>query len=191
MKKFLKLKKNRAVFLDRDGVINKKAKEHDYIKNWGEFEFLPDVGKTIRKLNKDFLIVVITNQRGIGRGVMSFEGLEEIHRKMKAGLNRQKAKIDKIYFCPHKLDENCECRKPNPGLILKASRDLNINLKNSFMVGDSIEDIEAGKKAGCKTIFLKNKASLKKHGNKTIKTDFIIKNFSELTKVVKNGKIDF
>jgi len=145
----------RAVFLDRDGVINKKAPEGDYIKSWDEFEFLPSVKTAIRKLNENgFLVIIVSNQRGIARGLMTEEDLKEIHRKMKEELAEVRAVIDGIYYCPHDLDDHCNCRKPKPGLLLKAAREHDIDLGRSWMVGDHESDIEAGKRAGCKTILI-------------------------------------
>lgn len=148
--------KKRAIFLDRDGVINKNSKEHDYVKSWGEFEFLPGIIETVRELNKDFLVVVVSNQRGIARGMMTKENVEEVHKNMVKEFSRKGAKIDAIYVCPHDDSDNCNCRKPKPGMILKAAKDLDIDLKESYVIGDSISDIEAGKKAGCKPILFKN-----------------------------------
>ncbi len=146
--------KKRAIFLDRDGVINKKAKEHDYIKNWGEFEFLPHVADVISRLNKNFLVVVISNQGGVSRGMMTLDDVNSIHANMQSELEKSNAIIDKIYVCPHYMKEKCACRKPKPGLILQAAQDLSIDLATSYVVGDSLIDIEAGKKAGCKTILI-------------------------------------
>ncbi len=171
--------KKRAIFLDRDGVINKKAKEHDYIKNWGEFEFLPNVAKTIRQLNKNFLVVVVSNQGGVSRGIMTIDQVNDIHSKMQLELKKDQAIIDKIYFCPHYIQENCLCRKPKPGLINKAAKDLNIDLSQSYMIGDSITDIQAGKEAGCKTILFNNLPDSEK-----TKPDFLARNLLEIPKIL-------
>jgi histidinol-phosphate phosphatase family protein len=168
--------KRKAIFLDRDGVINKKAKEHDYIKNWEEFEFLPNVAETIRELNKEFLVVIISNQRGIGRGMMTTKDINDIHIKMKEELLRKGAVIDGIYFCPHADNDNCSCRKPMPGMLLMAAEELNIDLADSFMIGDSVSDIEAGKKAGCKTILISN--------SKNTGADYVISSLSAVIKII-------
>lgn len=168
--------KRKAIFLDRDGVINKKAKEHDYIKNWEEFEFLPNVAETIRELNKEFLVVIISNQRGIGRGMMTTKDINDIHIKMKEELLRKGAVIDGIYFCPHADNDNCSCRKPMPGMLLMAAEELNIDLADSFMIGDSVSDIEAGKKAGCKTILISN--------SKNMGSDYVISSLSAVIKII-------
>ena len=167
--------KKRAIFLDRDGVINKKAKEHDYIKNWGEFEFLPHVADVISQLNKKFLVVVASNQQGISRGLMTLDDVNSIHANMKSELKKSNAIIDKIYVCPHYIKERCACRKPEPGMILQAAKELGIGLPNSYMIGDSITDIEAGKKAGCKTVLFGDTTAMQK-----VKPDFIARTILEI-----------
>jgi histidinol-phosphate phosphatase family protein len=151
----MKRRKHRAVFLDRDGVVNRKPPEGDYIKRWSEFEFLPNVKAAIKKLNKEgFLIIVASNQRGIAKGFMTEDDLEEIHLRMKEELKKAGAVIDGIYYCPHDIEEHCGCRKPEPGLLLRAAREHDIDLDGSWMIGDGESDIEAGKRAGCKTILV-------------------------------------
>jgi histidinol-phosphate phosphatase family protein len=146
---------NRAVFLDRDGIINRRPAEHDYVKSWEEFVFLPGVVEVVKALReRGFLIVVVTNQRGVARGLTAIADLEEIHRRMKERLEKENAVIDGIYVCPHCDEDLCDCRKPEPGLLLKAKDDLDIDLSGSYMIGDSPVDIEAGKTAGCRTIMV-------------------------------------
>ena len=150
-------RKYKCVFLDRDGVINEKAPEGDYIKNWSGFEFLTGVKEAIKKLNKaGFLVIIITNQRGIAKGLMTEGDLKDIHTKMIEELKKSGAKIDGIYYCPHDEKDNCNCRKPEIGMFLKAKKDFNIDLNKSWIIGDSKYDIIAGKNAGCKTILLIN-----------------------------------
>lgn len=146
---------NRAVFLDRDGIINRRPAEHDYVKSWEEFVLLPGVPQVIKALRESgFLIVVVTNQRGVARGLISAADLEEIHRRMKERLAEANALIDAVYICPHSDEDRCDCRKPAPGLLLKAKEDLDIDLSRSYLVGDSAVDIKAGKNAGCRTVLL-------------------------------------
>lgn len=153
--------KNKAIFLDRDGVLNKKR--NDYVKSIDELEIFPNIGREISKIkNQGFLIIVVTNQSVINRGIITKEKLFEIHSKIQDILIKDKTSIDKFYFCPHRPDENCKCRKPNPGLILQAINEFSIDVSKSWMVGDSKTDIEAGRKAGCKTIFLDENDSFKK-----------------------------
>ncbi len=145
------LSKNKAVFLDRDGVINKKL-PNDYVKDWTEFEFLPYVKEAIKLLNQaKFKIIVVTNQAGVGKGIVKKEQLHKIHQQMMDELKESGAHIDGIYYCPHLVEENCNCRKPKPGMLKKAGKEFNIDFKNSWMIGDEPKDIEAGKSAGCKT----------------------------------------
>ena len=153
-------RKYKCVFLDRDGVINKKAPEGDYIKNWNEFRFLPGAKEAIKRLNKaGFLIIIITNQRGVAKGLMTEEDLKDIHTKMIEELKESWAKVDGIYYCPHEEKDNCNCRKPKIGMFLEAVKDfkdvgIKINLNESYIIGDSEKDIIAGKTIGLKTIKL-------------------------------------
>ncbi len=139
----------KAVFLDRDGVINKKPPEHDYVKSVREFFLLPKSLEAIKHLKeKGYLVVVITNQRGIAKGLMTKEAVDEVHKII--------TDAEAFYVCPHDYVANCSCRKPKPGLILKAVNDLNINLGNSLMIGDSDDDRKAALSAGIlqKNIFI-------------------------------------
>lgn len=152
------IKKNKAIFLDRDGVLNKNR--DDYVKSTKELEIFSNIGKEILKLKmKGFLIIVITNQSVINRKIITIRELEEIHSTIQKFLMKSKTSIDKFYFCPHRPDENCDCRKPKPGLILQAINEFSIDVSKSWMVGDSKTDIQAGEKAGCKTILLKKNDS--------------------------------
>ena len=140
--------KRRCVFLDRDGVINVKAPDDGYIRHWSEFRFLPGITGLIRLFNVlDFLVIVVTNQRGIARQLMGLEDLELIHRNMREELARDGARIDDILFCPHGEGE-CECRKPLPGMVKEAERRWNIDLRASLMIGDSPSDHELAKNCG-------------------------------------------
>jgi len=158
------MKMVRAVFLDRDGVINKEV---GHISKPEQFELLPKVGEAIRLLNKNkFKVIVISNQTVIARGEDTIEDIENIHKKMKKEIEKCGAHIDAIYYCPHHPDKgfpgerveykiNCDCRKPKIGLLKKAVKKFNIYLKNSFFIGDKTVDIQTGKNAGCKTILVK------------------------------------
>lgn len=155
--------KQKAIFLDRDGVINKYV---GFLRNINDFELLPGVAEAIKKINlSGYLAIVATNQPVIARGEVTYDELQEIHNKMETLLGRQGAYIDKIYFCPHhphkgykgertELKIDCECRKPKPGMLLKAAEDYNIELSQSWMIGDGVNDIKAGKTAGSKTVLV-------------------------------------
>lgn len=155
--------KQKAVFLDRDGTINVYK---DFLTDIDDFELIPGVADAIKKINAlGYLAIVITNQPVIARGEISWDQLEEIHNKMETELGKEGAYLDGIYFCPHhphkgydgeivELKIECDCRKPKPGMILKASKDFNVDLSQSYMLGDSENDIKAGIAAGCKSILL-------------------------------------
>lgn len=157
--------KQKAIFLDRDGTINKYV---GFVRKPDEFELLPDVANAIKEINSSgYLAIVITNQPVIARGEVSYEGLNEIHNKMETLLGEEGAYVDAIYYCPHHPDKGfagevkelkmeCNCRKPKPGMILQAATDFNIDLEQSWMVGDSENDILAGINAGCKTALISN-----------------------------------
>lgn len=151
----LKTAKISAVFLDRDGVINQKATEHDYIKRCEDFHLLPGAAKAIQLLNQHcYKVIIVTNQRGIARGMMTEDTLSHIHEKMNQDLKLQNAFIDRIYYCPHDVTANCTCRKPRIGMFLQAALEFDIGKETSFMVGDSLSDIESGINFGIKPILI-------------------------------------
>ena len=142
-----------TLFLDRDGVINKKL-ERRYVTNFDEFVFVKNSDIAIRKLHKIFKrILIVTNQQGIGKGIMTEDDLNLLHLQMQRKLNPDFDLIDKIYFCPCLEGDSCNCRKPKTGMLEEAKLDFpEIIIKNSFLIGDSESDIEAGNKFGLKTI---------------------------------------
>lgn len=143
----------KAVFLDRDGVINRKAQEGDYITSWEDFQILPGVAEAISLLNQAGLtVIVVTNQRAIAKGLLTTAGLERMHERMSESFAQSGAVINGIQFCPHDYDPPCSCRKPAPGMLLDAAREHGIHLAASWMIGDSDIDIQAGKNAGCRTV---------------------------------------
>jgi mannose-1-phosphate guanylyltransferase / phosphomannomutase len=156
-KKNLKYKQ-KCIFLDRDGTINKYV---GLVKNAGQFELLPGVGEAIKRINgSEFLCIVITNQPVVARGDTTFQELQKIHNKMETLLGKEGAYLDGVYFCPHHPDKGfvgevpelkiaCECRKPKIGLLLKAQQKYNIDLQESFFIGDSNIDVETGQNAHC------------------------------------------
>jgi D-glycero-D-manno-heptose 1,7-bisphosphate phosphatase len=151
-------KLDRVVFLDRDGVINFDSS--NYIKSWSEFKFIPRSIEAIKELTlKGFNVIVITNQSVINRKMVSGKGLEHIHASMKNEVKSGAGLIKDIFFCPHIPEDDCDCRKPRPGLIFNAQKAYSIDLKDAVMVGDSAKDIECARNAGC------GKAVLVKTGN--------------------------
>jgi len=147
----------KAVFLDRDGVINRKAPEGEYVTRWEEIVFLPGVAQAILTLRRaGYHIIVISNQRCVAKGLLTADDLDTLHRRMCETLAAGGAIIDAAYYCPHEKHTSCACRKPAPGLLLEAATNHNIDLKSSWMIGDSASDIEAGRSAGCKTALLQD-----------------------------------
>jgi len=146
---------HRAAFLDRDGVINRKAPEGQYVTRWEEMHFLPDAAAAIALLNQaGFLVIVVSNQRCIAKGLVTAAHLDSLHRRMCDALAGAGAIIDGVYYCPHDKQPPCDCRKPAPGMLLTAARANQIDLTASWMIGDSEIDVEAGRNAGCKTVLL-------------------------------------
>jgi len=147
-----------AIFIDRDGVINKKMPEGRYVEQWSEFCFLPGIFEAFRILSESaFLIIIVTNQRCIAKGIITEEKLREIHESMAREIKNEGGNIDAIYFCPHDISDDCSCRKPKPGMLLLAKDDfknkgIEIDVKNSYIIGDDEKDILAGKLVGLKTI---------------------------------------
>ena len=150
----------KAIFLDRDGTLNKYV---GFLTDIDKFELLPGVTTAIRRINEaGYLAIVVTNQPVVARGEVSVANLQRIHNKLETLLGGEGAYVDAIYYCPHHPDKgfegerieykiDCQCRKPKPGMLFEAARDFNIDLSNSWMVGDGKNDILAGKAAGCKT----------------------------------------
>jgi histidinol-phosphate phosphatase family protein len=143
-----------TIFLDRDGVINRK-RVGDYVKNWAEFEFLPMAKEALYLLTKaSHRLIVVTNQRGVARGLMTERDVSEIHDRMRAELDLVGARIAGVYCCFHDVGQ-CNCRKPGTGLLLRATNDFpDIALPQAVMIGDSPSDMEAGARVGCRTIFI-------------------------------------
>jgi len=143
-------KDKRAIFLDRDGTI---IYDRGYLRDLEQVQLVPGVGEALSQLRKEgFYLVLVSNQSGIGRGLMMLEDLGRVHRQLVALLAEHGVYLDGTYYCPHAPWEGCACRKPLPGMLLQASEELGISLARSYMVGDKSTDIEAGKRAGCQTI---------------------------------------
>ena len=145
----------KTIFLDRDGVINQNPPNKGYVRKWEEFTFIPNSRKAIRELTESgYRIIVITNQAGIGRGLYSEEDVRDIHSRMIAEIEKTGGRIDAVYYCPHHPDAGCECRKPKPGMLMRAAREHNIDLSTAYFIGDFPTDIEAGQRAGVTTFLV-------------------------------------
>jgi D-glycero-D-manno-heptose 1,7-bisphosphate phosphatase len=155
----------RYVFLDRDGVLNRKMPEGAYVCDWAQFQWLPGAIEAVARMNRAGLtVILVSNQRGIALGLYTTEELELIHANMQSQLARHGARLDAIYYCPHDQGE-CHCRKPETGLFEQAwQRFPQANAKNSLVIGDSLSDIEAGHRLGMKTIFIDGEADRQKPG---------------------------
>ena len=153
------MNKLKTVFVDRDGVINQERS--DYVKSISELEIYPNVAKNI-KLLKDagFLVIVVTNQSAVNRGIITHETVNQIHNSIQVHLKKYGTFLDGFYYCPHTPDENCNCRKPKSGLLEKAILELNVDLNSSWMIGDRDSDVEASNSIGCKAIKISDNFSL-------------------------------
>ncbi len=147
-----------TLFLDRDGVINERP-SGSYVRDWDEFVFVAGVPKAMETLALHFgRILVVTNQQGIGKGLMSLEQLQRVHKMMKKTITLLDGRIDGIYFCPDLAASGCDCRKPNGGMAIQAQRDFpDIDFTRSVIVGDSASDILFGKRLGMRTVFIDSK----------------------------------
>jgi len=187
---------NKAVFLDRDGVITKEPPY--YAHKIDQLELIPNSAEAIRLLNESgFKVIVISNQSGVARGYYQEKDIKIYNNEMKRQLEEKGAHIDAIYYCPHhpeatidKYKIDCDCRKPKPGMLRQAEGDLNLDLKYSFLVGDKMSDIEAGYRAGCKTILVltgQGNGELKKISEIDIKPNYISKDLHSAIQIVNRN----
>jgi len=180
-----------AVFLDRDGTINV---EKNYLFKYEEWEWIAGAQDSIARLNKlGFLVVVVTNQAGIARGLYQERDVERLHQLISAELKESGAAIDAFYFCPHHPDfgGTCICRKPSSGMILEAARDLHIDLSRSWMVGDKISDIEAGHAAGISTVLVRTGYGENESQDTAVSVaDFIVDSIREAVETIATS-IDY
>ncbi len=191
VRRLLSSQEERVVFLDRDGVINVK-RENDYVKSWDEFEFVPGAVETLKTVyDMGYKLVVLTNQQGVGKGVMSETALNEIHQKMTAALHENGVRLEKIIHCAHLEKDGCECRKPGPGMFYRAHNELNFNfnLGESFFIGDSVSDVQAGNAVGCQTIFLGPPREFPTDGVPNAHVQKIDQVIKHLPKLHTNGKL--
>lgn len=175
----------KAVFLDRDGVIT--CDPPHYAHRLEQLKLVPKAAEAINILNKNnFKVIVVSNQSGVGRGYYTEDKTNMFNSFLRKELNKKNAYVDGFYYCPHhpeakvkKYRVKCDCRKPNPGMLLKGSKDFNVDLNESFMIGDRPSDMEAGRKAGCKTIYVLSGMGKKFLEKQEIDADFTSKDLYE------------
>jgi D-glycero-D-manno-heptose 1,7-bisphosphate phosphatase len=177
---------NRAIFLDRDGLINK---DNEYISTIDNFEFIPRTIDALKKASQsNYKLIIITNQSGIGRGYYTIEDYKKVEKYMLDYFEKNNIKIDKVFFCPHNIDEGCECRKPKTKFFMQSQKEFNIDLTQSFMIGDKTADIKAGHDAGCKTILVKT-GKAGKDNTYDIKPNFIAQDlYSAISLILEDKK---
>lgn len=173
----------RAVFLDRDGTIN--INEPEYVHKIEDFKFVPGAVSALKKLSKtDYKIIIVTNQSGIARGYYNEKDLKKLHTWLLKELKQKGVRIDKIYYCPHGPNDNCFCRKPKPGMLLRAGEDFGLNLSKSWFIGDGEVDIIAGREANIKTIKIGKKMS----ANLKLEPNHYAKNILEAVNIIVGAK---
>lgn len=181
---------NKAVFLDRDGTINRGV---DNLRDLDQLRLLPGAARAIARLNKmGYLVIVVTNQPVVARGLITEEELNEIHGVIIRRLGSKNASIDAIYYCPHHPNANvrkyrmeCRCRKPNTGLVRQATRKFHIDPRKSFIIGDTMPDIVMGKRAKLTTMLVKTGGVARNDRGYTAEPDFVAKNLGEAVKIIK------
>jgi histidinol-phosphate phosphatase family protein len=177
VKKIAEINSSWSLFLDRDGVINRKL-DGDYVKKVEEFEFIEGVPAAVARFSSFFQrVMLVTNQQGIGKGIMTHEDLKQVHDFMEEGLREAGGYLDRIYYCPELAAKNAPCRKPNTGMAEQAQRDFpEIRFEHSLMVGDSLSDLEMGKRLGMTTVFISDAAEQPEMA------DYVFKSLPELQK---------
>jgi len=180
----------KVIFLDRDGVINRYPGDRLYVTSVKKFSFLPGAKQAIKLLSEGgWRIFVASNQAGVGKGAYAQRTLDRITTKMLKEISRQGGQINKVYYCTHRKEAGCACRKPKPGLLKKASREFKINLKQSYFVGDTIRDVLTAHAAGAKAILVfsgKEKPANQEHWED--KPDFVFKNLLSAAKFLTSSR---
>ena len=173
---------NKAIFLDRDGVINV---DKQYVSKIEDFEFTEGIFDLLRYFQElGYLLIVITNQSGIGRGYYTLEDFQTLTEWKLSRLSDEGIMIHEVYYCPHSPESQCSCRKPSPEMLLRAKEKYDIDMKSSWMIGDKQSDIEAGKKAGVgKTVFVASSKDV----TESFDADFLIHDVRELKRLIGRG----
>lgn len=176
------------IFLDRDGVINKYPGDTKYVTSWREFRFLPRAKKAIADLSKSgFRIFIVSNQAGVSKGIFTRDALDGITKNMLEAIKKASGRIEGVYYCIHRREENCSCRKPKDGLIQAAKKKYpDADLKASFFIGDTITDMAAAKNAGCQSILvLCGKEKIANSKNWEVQPDFVFKDLWEASNFIR------
>lgn len=177
-------KTTKTIFIDRDGVINKDPggwTKYSYVTKWKDFHFLPGSKKAVKALNRaGYNIIVISNQAGVSKGFFTEKKLRFINKKMLGEIEKSGGKIKRTYYCIHQKDDNCGCRKPDTGLFRKAEKELGVKAKGAYFIGDGVMDVEAGRKAGMRTVLLlSGKTALADLKGWKSKPDLVFKDLNE------------
>src|SRR6266508_415225 len=178
----------RAIFVDRDGVVNIERK--DYVKSWNEFQFRDDaIAGFVRLRMTGLPVVIVTNQSAVNRGLIMTKTLLDIHNKMKEEVEKNGGRIDLTLFCPHTPEEECECRKPRPGLLLRAATMYSVDLSKSYLIGDSVTDIKAAESVGCLTILIRQETSAISSTRPHLPDNLVtVHNFLEAVEVIQRSE---
>ncbi len=184
----------KAIFIDRDGVINKDPggwTETNYVTDWKDFHFLPGTLEALKILKKkDIKVIVASNQGGVNKGFYKEEKLNEINSLMLKEIEKAGGAVEKVFYCIHKDEDNCDCRKPKPGMLEAAAKIYGIDPKTTYFIGDGKMDVIAGKKIGCKTILvLSGKSSRQDVEGWKDKPDYVFKDLLEAVKWLIGGDI--
>jgi len=184
------MQKNKIVFLDRDGVINQYPGDKLYVTSLKKFRFLPRAKEGSALLTKaGFRIFIASNQAGVGKGVYSRKTLGAITDKMIKAITQAGGRLEKVYYCLHRKEAGCLCRKPKPGLLKKAAKEFGFSLKSAYFIGDTIRDVHTARAAGCKSILiLSGKEKLANQKNWEVKPDFIFKDLFSAAKFLSNKR---
>jgi len=187
------MSKTKIVFLDRDGVINKFPGNGNYVTKVKDFRFIPGTLEAIKQLtDAGYVLFIISNQAGVGKGVYSRDTLKRITKKMLSKIKKNGGRIKKVFYCTHRSDDGCDCRKPEILFIKKGLATINKSIayaRNTFFVGDTVTDMVAGQNAGCKTIFvLSGRSDRSRLRYKKVKPDYIAKDLFAASKIILNGR---
>jgi histidinol-phosphate phosphatase family protein len=179
-----------TIFLDRDGVINRNRPQGDYVKSWKEFQFLPGARDAIVRLTQaGFRLLVITNQACVGKGIVSWDTVQQIHGLMMHEIALAGGRIEAVLCCPHLPDEGCHCRKPTPGLLKHAEEEYKVNLRQAILVGDSVKDAQTAAAVGMPAIMVLSGLGRKSDFESVPFTCRLALDLAHATQLILNGEI--